>query len=983
MMDPLSALGVASNIIQLITFTNDLVSKGREIYKAVDGELVENLELETIAKSLQDLSSCVSTSLKSTKKRTFSETDYRLKELCDGCNEVSRQLIAVISELKAEGRHKKWNSFRQALNSVWKKEAIDALLKRLERYRGQLDTTLLVSLRQQIQNDGDLVHSVYEKPSPGQAEVKPWHAELIEVLRKSNWKSTDQQDTTAFSLRLSAYTKDEREYIVKAQILEQLHFTNMGDRYERIDDAYRKTFNWIFQEGEKLAHDPEMGARMTGATTSPSVRNEDSWILGHEDILAGDVRDKANNLGWSNFIDGLANSEERMYWITGKPGSGKSTLMKYLYNDPRTRKHLSRWSGSSTLVTAGFFFWNSGTVMQMSKLGLLQALLYKCLQNSLELIPVLFPGRWKSYELLGGDLRPWTWSELASAFQSLLSDKSRYFIFFIDGLDEFDGNCTELSTFVLEHSAKRNVKICVASRPWLVFEDAFQQRPSLRLEDLTAPDMVLFVGEKLRANNMFIGLEVLQPLEAKHLIIEVTEKASGVFLWVRLVVSSLLEGLRDGDTITDLEERMHQLPSDLEDLFSKILNRLDILYFKQASKLFQLVHQADSVDDSLTLLDLSFAEDGLEKAIAAEVEEVSLMQSKYRAETMRRRLNSRCKGLLEAPALRHQTLTAAEAKVQYLHRTVKDFLRRPEVWNYIISGTTQSFEPDICLLGVSLMNVKCLPMSEKVLPAFEKGIARCTKYSAKAENRKSDHHIELLQELNRTAIRLFGKSCPDGTWMMSLATPPADPQTVYPPEYWTILLSKRGSKSLKMSSDYELPYLLWSFFEYAFQYSFYSFVDHELRHGHKADSLIGDHSLLYAAVEAIDTTMIETLLNHKADPNFRGKGIKTRTAWVGILYRIQEQRIRQFEKVDTELEASIVESFLEHNADPRVIVCNRSVEEIIKLGFQNWDAERTSHLLHKVAVSRRAYRNSQKASSKLMSLSKKFGRKNLKADVKL
>jgi hypothetical protein len=111
------------------------------------------------------------------------------------------------------------------------------------------------------------------------------------------------------------------------------------------------------------------------------------------------------------------------------------------------------------------------------------------------------------------------------------------------------------------------VKICVASRPWLVFEDAFQRLPSLCLEDLTAPDIYLFVSEKLRGSSMFISLEERQPQEAKHLIAEVTGKVSGVFLWVRLVVLSLLEGLRESDNITDLQDRLDILPSELEELF--------------------------------------------------------------------------------------------------------------------------------------------------------------------------------------------------------------------------------------------------------------------------------------------------------------------------------------------------------------------------------------------------------------------------------
>jgi hypothetical protein len=56
MADPLTALGLASNIVQLITFASSLVSKTREISKSANGALVANLELEAIASNLQELS---------------------------------------------------------------------------------------------------------------------------------------------------------------------------------------------------------------------------------------------------------------------------------------------------------------------------------------------------------------------------------------------------------------------------------------------------------------------------------------------------------------------------------------------------------------------------------------------------------------------------------------------------------------------------------------------------------------------------------------------------------------------------------------------------------------------------------------------------------------------------------------------------------------------------------------------------------------
>lgn len=56
-----------------------------------------------------------------------------------------------------------------------------------------------------------------------------------------------------------------------------------------------------------------------------------------------------------------------MYWVCGKAGSGKSTFMKHMYDERKTRQFLSVWAGNHRLCVATFFFWNSGTREQKSQ----------------------------------------------------------------------------------------------------------------------------------------------------------------------------------------------------------------------------------------------------------------------------------------------------------------------------------------------------------------------------------------------------------------------------------------------------------------------------------------------------------------------------------------------------------------------------------------------------------------------------------------
>ncbi|CZR60408.1 uncharacterized protein PAC_10304 [Phialocephala subalpina] len=404
---------------------------------------------------------------------------------------------------------------------------------------------------------------------------------------------------------------------------------------------------------------------------------------------------------------------------------------------------------------------------------------------------------------LGSLALPWSRSELLAAFRTLTKSDENKFLF-IDGLDESDGNDTDLAKFVLEIASRRNVKICVASRPWLAFEDAFQCRPSLRLEDLTPPDIHRFVAGTLAENRMFSELQRLYPEDAENFLIEVTGKACEVFLWVRLVVVSLLEGLRGGDSVADLKERLLAIPTDLEALIWRILHCLDRTYLGHASRLFQFIRAAT---EPLSLLTLSFAEDDCMTCMTAKVKPMSSGGRDFRAETMRRRLNSRCKGLIEAPTFE---LQRAEARVQYLHRTVRDFLAKEGVWDYIVSSTRDRYDPDFNLCGAFLLQVKTLEprKSELVLEYFWASLRSCIDYSRHLEHRRQDIHIDIIDELGTAAEQLFNTQSPSG-------------------EIWfdTLLEDSRFGGDSGLAS----------FLGYALAYPLYSYVEYKLRDGHEFD----------------------------------------------------------------------------------------------------------------------------------------------------
>lgn len=170
------------------------------------------------------------------------------------------------------------------------------------------------------------------------------------------------------------------------------------------------------------------------------------------------------------------------------------------------------------------------------------------------------PERWEVATLFGVDLDvdefPWTLDEIAQALERLFSEicQDKKFFLLIDRLDECSGNQSHLIELIAKLAEESgNLKIRVASRPYTNFEDAFRDRPSLKLQDLTKGNIDYYIASKFGANIGFTEFQIKNPIASQELLSDISAKAEGVFLWAQLVVNSLLEGLTNGDRVRDLQ----------------------------------------------------------------------------------------------------------------------------------------------------------------------------------------------------------------------------------------------------------------------------------------------------------------------------------------------------------------------------------------------------------------------------------------------
>jgi hypothetical protein len=372
-------------------------------------------------------------------------------------------------------------------------------------------------------NTQHIIELLVERKSSHETEV----AESRRLLKES-------REAAAILVERDNLKCADRVRRVKLSILDSLRFPDMTHRHESIASAHEATFHWIFQDSSR------------------------------------------HQKPWDNFSEWLIQGSG-IYWIQGKPASGKSTLMRFVFNHPETRVLLKRWTGHAKLLLGIFYFWSSGSPGQRSHAGLLQTLLYEVLSYREDLILEIFRQEWerkRDSDLNDLKLTPEQWSlgRLQSAFKAVvkLANESLKICFFIDGLDEYEGEPGDIAEYIYELAdLSPYVKFCVSSRPLSVFQSVFLKVPGLKLQDLTQGDIKNYVNQKLGSERHMRLLLQKNPRNGNWLITEIVQRASGVFLWVILVVKSLIHGFRSGDGMQHLRQRLNALPVDLE-IFSVI-----------------------------------------------------------------------------------------------------------------------------------------------------------------------------------------------------------------------------------------------------------------------------------------------------------------------------------------------------------------------------------------------------------------------------
>jgi Ankyrin repeats (3 copies)/Heterokaryon incompatibility protein (HET)/NACHT domain len=357
----------------------------------------------------------------------------------------------------------------------------------------------------------------------GEGEKKALGRLREEVYKHAKQRCRDEVSEATFNPTKRLKTSRDQSSSVpspttKQSLIDQLYFTKIDERLISLTAAQGKTCRWFLTKPEYI-----------------------SWHY---------VTQQPDHGGF--------------LCIVGNPGTGKSTLIKLLFDEAR----LNAKSDASKITLS--FFLARGTVEEKSTTGLYRSLLHQLFEKAEDLRESL---EWMTADSARVIQRNGWHKEalketLTHAVQKL---GSRLLTVFIDALDECDDNQAKGMVSFFEELCDRAreaqvlLQICFSSRHYPTIFIPKCVKVTLEDEIGHTEDIQQYIKSKLKLG---------KSKQAEPLRSEILEKSSGIFLWVVLVLDILISEYPDSSvSIKKIRVRLKEIPPKLTDLFEMILTR--------------------------------------------------------------------------------------------------------------------------------------------------------------------------------------------------------------------------------------------------------------------------------------------------------------------------------------------------------------------------------------------------------------------------
>jgi hypothetical protein len=315
-----------------------------------------------------------------------------------------------------------------------------------------------------------------------------------------------------------------------------------------------------------------------------------------------------------------------------------------------------------------FFFHARGAETEKSFDGLLRSLFYQLLWKVPELVDSV-ANIYNEFNEQGLPC-PWSLRQLRTAMDNLRRQEIEGCIcVFIDALDEYSGPWEEIADFVKFLASpvdkggvdKLKFRVCASSRPETAFVSKLKGIPSFAIHDWTKTDIMRYASDRLDGCDT-PGTDII--------LKDITSKADGVFLWVKLVLDELWQPLCDGMPVEEARTKLSKLPTGLPAFYERMVRQIDVENRPILMAMLELVLCFDYSDDT-PKDDLRFfclAIDLVQRKGPVAPQDISLTRAEdeRRQRWVERRIKACSGGLLEI---------SSRGRVQFIHQTAKSFIQ--------------------------------------------------------------------------------------------------------------------------------------------------------------------------------------------------------------------------------------------------------------------------------------------------------------------
>jgi hypothetical protein len=291
--------------------------------------------------------------------------------------------------------------------------------------------------------------------------------------------------------------------------------------------------------------------------------------------------------------------DDRLLWIKGDPGKGKTMLLCGIIDELRI-------SAPSCLLS--FFFCQATDSRINNATAVLRGLIYLLVSQQ----PALISHVRERYDLAGRrafeDAN--AWFVLSGIFAAILQDpalRTTYLI--IDALDECVTDLTRLLELVGQVSCTSSrVKWIVSSRNWLQIEEQLAmatQNARLSLE-LNAESVAAAVGTYIDHKVLHLSRLKGYDRQTETMVRDyLSSNANGTFLWVALVCQGLEDPkVRERHTLA----KLRAFPPGLDSLYAQMMEQIghseDADLCKRMLAVATIVHQPISLHELTTLVEM-------------------------------------------------------------------------------------------------------------------------------------------------------------------------------------------------------------------------------------------------------------------------------------------------------------------------------------------------------------------------------------------